>query len=53
MIIQLKIIIPTTIQKKQKHKKYNISELKEIFLNKDKSLFERYRAMFTLRDIGR
>ena len=30
----------------------NIEELKGILLDENRSLFERYRAMFALRDIG-
>lgn len=33
-------------------KDYKITELKEILNNQEKPLFERYRAMFRLRDIG-
>eukprot|EP01084_Bolivina_argentea_P073513 133403_1 len=32
--------------------KNNLNKLKEIYLNQSNSLFKRYRAMFTLRDIG-
>ncbi len=32
--------------------KNNLNKLKEIYLNESNSLFKRYRAMFTQRDIG-
>ncbi|CCF58181.1 hypothetical protein KAFR_0E00270 [Kazachstania africana CBS 2517] len=34
------------------NKDYKIKELQELLCNQDKPLFERYRAMFRLRDIG-
>ena len=37
---------------KTNKKSRNVSELKEIYLNDNLSLFERYRAMFSLRDMG-
>lgn len=30
----------------------NVNDLKEILLNENKSLFDRYRAMFSLRNLG-
>lgn len=34
------------------HKKYNVEELRVKLLDENENLFERYRAMFALRNIG-
>lgn len=41
-----------TVDPAPAHSSTDIQELKTILLDENRSLFERYRAMFALRDLG-
>jgi deoxyhypusine monooxygenase len=43
---------PSFNDEKQKKKKFEKEELKKIFLDKNESLYKRYKAMFSLRNLA-